>query len=183
MKFKMKAEFNVEFHHDDTRYLKVDVLNLTPEKLTSLEQLNYTKEEIEQWDFVQEDVEGIVINLLNEEKLYTGVFDVTIESNASYDSWTGVTEYDLIIFLKCSTYTESRDVELSAHYNPQYSKIFHVSGNKDGDYVYMKRLPSGRIHLDFAHCCVSYRGQFIDVTTLTACLAEHLHEYREKKSS
>jgi hypothetical protein len=65
-------------------------------------------------------------------------------------------------------------------YDNEYSKIFRASDNNEGDYIYLKLLPSGKIHLDFAHCCTMYKGLFINVTTLTACLAEHLYEYRNK---
>ena len=180
--FKMKAEFTVEAYFSGEKYLRINILDMMPDKRTSLEQLDYCRTEIEEWDFTQRDIEDLDIANLDEEKLYNGTFDVEFLSTSCYDNWSGATEYDLELRLTCVGHTENTDKNIELEYNREYSKIFHASGNKDGDFIYMKKLPSGKIHLDFAHCCVHYRGRFIDVTTLTACLAEHIDEYRKEKN-
>ena len=160
----------------------LSVGELIPNELISLSSLERLRDEIQEWDILQEDLIGIDIDTLDEEKEYVGTFDVEIHYWSTYDNWSGVEEWDASISLDCKTYKEYTDDIFSGRpYEQEYSKVFHASGNNDGDHIYMKLLPSGRIYLDLAHCCVRTRRQFIDVATLTACLSKHLHEYREKK--
>ena len=183
VKCRIEANFTVESYlSENKKYLQISIFELWPEKMMSLNAITCLKEEIEEWDIYQDDVMKIDIDSLDEEKEYTGKFDVEIHYWSTYDNWSGATEYDAGIKLKCTEYKEDESrIFTGLEWDREYSKIFYAKGNKDGDFVFMKLLPSGRIKLEYAHCCVKHRGHFIDVTTLTACLAEHLHEYREKK--
>ena len=183
VKFKMKAGFTVESYlPSNEKYLKISILDLTPEYLMDLSTLERFRDEIHDWDIYQDDLECLNLDALDEEKEYEGGFDVELEYWSTYDNWSGATEYDASILLTCNGYKENNDeLFTSLEWDREYSKIFHAMGNKDADSIFMKLTPSGKIHLEFSHCCVRSRGHFIDVTTLTRCLAEHLFEYRKKE--
>ena len=180
---KIEAIFRINWYSfKNERFITVSITELIPEELTSLSSLERLRDDIQDWDILQEDLTGIDINALDEEKEYVGTFDVEINYWSTYDNWTGVEEWDSNISLDCKTYKEdTSEILTGLSHDRDYSKIFHATGNKDGDHIYMKLLPSGKIHIDFAHCCVRSRKHFVDVATLTACLSEHLHEYRTRK--
>ena len=181
IKCQIEALFVVDsYYPENKRFLKFSLLELIPEYTMDLTTITQLQQEIEEWDIGQRDVLKLNIYALDEEKEYKGKFNVELIYYSSYDNWSGATEYDGALNLECVEYAEYNGRGNELEYSPEYSRIFHASGNKDCDYIYMKLLSSGRIHIEFAHCCVKHKGHFIDVTTLTACLAEHLGEYRKK---
>lgn len=179
----VEANFTIEHYPpDNKKYLRISILELIPEHLMYLSSITNLKEEIELWDIEQEYLSNLNIDSLDEEKEYIGKFNVELHYWSTYDNWTGAKEYDATLSLNCQEYREDESVIFSGlEINREYSKIFRAVGNKGGDFIFMKLLPSGKIQLKFAHCCVSHKDCFVDVTTITACLTQHLHEYREKK--
>ena len=181
--FKIEATFRVDsYSFKNEKYIVVDVMDITPEGIMPLGTLEGFKEEIQNWDILQEDITVIDIGTLEEEKEYQGTFDVELCYGSTYDSWLGTDEYEASITLNCIEHKERPEDHFSGlSYDREYSKIFHAVGNNHGDEIYMKLLPSGKIRLDYAHCTIVHRGNFVDVATLTACLAYHLYELSEKK--
>ena len=134
-------------------------------------QYEYYEELLIDYDFSQEEIENLKFEELTEFE-YEGNFEVKIQEEGGYNSWTGENEYDVFIILKC---LEFKKIRYLTDLTPTNS--FFVSGNKDGDYLGLKYLAvQKKIMLEIGHCCVVKKGIIVDVTTLTKILFDFFDE-------